>query len=80
MRDMIAYMNARRALKPASGGAKQNHSAKYAPDVENTDGYDIARNAIGAFSLWAETTRQVQAARLAIPQAETMGECDEMPF
>jgi hypothetical protein len=29
-----------------------------------------ARNAIGAFSLWAETTRQVLVAKLGIPQPE----------
>lgn len=34
MRDMIAYMNARRAAKPASGGAKQDYSVQYAPDSE----------------------------------------------
>jgi hypothetical protein len=68
-RASIDYMNARRALKPASGGKTQSRAVKYAPD-DHDDGYEIARNVIGAFSLWAETTRQVQAQRLSIPQNE----------
>lgn len=76
-RASIDYLNARRALKPASGGAVQSRRVEYAPD-DPTDGFEVARNAIGAFSLWAETTRQVQAARLAIPQP--IEEYNEIPF
>jgi hypothetical protein len=77
-RPSIEYLNARRAIKAASGGTnyRLRDRAEYAPDSE-ADGYDIARNAIGAFSLWAETTRQVLVARLSIPQVETE---TEIPF
>lgn len=37
---------------------------------ELSPGLYQARNAIGAFSLWAETTRQVLVAKLGIPQPE----------
>jgi hypothetical protein len=78
-RPSIEYLNARRAAKAASGGTnyRLRERAEYAPDSE-ADGYDIARNAIGAFSLWAELTRQQLAAKLSIPQIN--GECDELPF
>jgi hypothetical protein len=33
-RPTIEYMNARRAAKPASGGAKQSRRVQYAPDSE----------------------------------------------
>jgi hypothetical protein len=77
-RASIDYMNARRDAKPASGGTnyRARECAQYRPDSE-ADGYDLAMAAIGAFSLWAETTRQVLAAKLAIPQAE---EPDAIPF
>jgi hypothetical protein len=70
-------MNARRANAPASGGTNyaRRHKVEYAPDRE-ADAADIARNIIGAFSLWAELTRQQLCDRLAIPQVET----DEIPF
>jgi hypothetical protein len=74
-RPSIDYMNARRALMPASGGAKQDHSAKYAPD-DNTDGVDIARNAIGAFILWAECERQRYLAAVGLSEPEP----DPIPF
>ncbi len=75
-RDIITYMNARKAAKAASGGAKQDLRVKYAPQRE-ADAADKAMAIIGAFSLWAETTRQVLCNRLAIPQQES---CDEIPF
>ena len=78
-RASIEYMNARRASLPASGGTNyaietdREHDRRIVDERardREADGFDVARNAIGAFSLWAETTRQVQAARLAIPQVE----------
>ena len=77
-RPSIDYLNARRANAPASGGTnyRRNERAEYAPDSE-ADAFELAMNAISAFSMWAETTRQVQAVRLAIPQAEIE---TEIPF
>lgn len=80
MRDMIAYMNARKAAKAATGGAKQDYSAEYAPDSE-LDQFEQAlgkaNTAISDFALWAEATRYDLIKRLGIPQTETK---TEIPF
>jgi hypothetical protein len=86
MRASIEYMNARRASKPASGGT--NYATETAAETarrlvderaldREADASVIAMAHIGAFSLWAETTRQVLCERLGIPQTETF---DEIPF
>lgn len=74
-RASIDYMNARRELRKGSDHSSKR-AVEYAPDSQ-ADGFDIARNAIGAFSLWAETTRQVYAARLGLMQTEPE---TEIPF
>jgi hypothetical protein len=76
----IEYMNARRAHKPASGGAQQNHRVEYCPDdqLEPAEiAYHKAMGHISDFALWAEATRIAQANRLGIPQTEPE---TEIPF
>ena len=75
-RASIDYLNARRAILPASGGKTQSRAVKYAPET-TLDPADQAMKYIGDFSLWAEITRQQLVARLAIPQAEPE---TEIPF
>lgn len=74
-RATIDYMNARRALKPASGGARQSRAVTYAPDRDRDSGelaYEAAMTHIMNFSLWAETSRQALVQRLGISQPDDM--------
>lgn len=77
-RATVDYMNARKAAKAASGGTnyRTRECAEYDPDYQ-PDGFELAMAHISAFSMRAETTRQVLVQRLGIPQQES---CDEIPF
>jgi hypothetical protein len=76
-RPTIEYLNARRALMPASGGAKQDHSAKYMPDRE----LDICgRTELECESAWsdyrirADVMWQQIFERLGLDQGYELGE------
>ena len=75
-RASIDYMNDRRALMPASGGAKQSRRVEYAPADDWETTLETAKAHISDFAIWAEVTRQTLVARLAIPQADET----EIPF
>jgi hypothetical protein len=87
-RASIEYMNARRALKPASGGAKQSRAVKYAPDTDR-DPFDAGMSALFEFAIWAQQSRAQYLAANGTSSAELDGEptiCgssyeyDEIPF
>jgi hypothetical protein len=57
-RASIDYMNARRALKPASGGATQSRTVKYAPDCK-LDPHDLLELQID--SAWSDHRIRAEA-------------------
>lgn len=57
-RDMIAYMNARKAAKAATGGAKQNQTVKYCPDNQ-LDCWELLEHKVE--SAWSDLRINSQA-------------------